>query len=72
MPVHNTGPLMSYVLSAASVLEASKKEDFEFVIVFGFKNGVISSKTSASTDILTLLGALEMAKRDLLENSVTE
>jgi hypothetical protein len=55
---------MEFVLSANDVLEGAIKEDFETVIVFGWKGGVLYSRMSAGKNRLEIMGALEAAKID--------
>jgi len=52
--------------NAKKVLNDSLAEEYDTVIVFGFKDGNIQMKISATSSILTLVGALEDAKLNLL------
>jgi len=52
--------------NAKKVLNDSLAEEYDTVIVFGFKDGNIQMKISATSSILTLVGALEAAKLNLL------
>lgn len=52
---------------ANKVLEDCKSYGFESVIVFGFRDERVLTKTSKSISVLTLIGALEAAKRKLWE-----
>ncbi len=58
---------MEMVLDAEQVLQGALKADFEDVIVFGFKDGVIYTKVSRGNDCLKIIGALEVAKREFWE-----
>ena len=50
------------------LLKDSIEENFESVVVIGYRNDKqISIKRSASIDFMTLVGAIEVAKHDLLE-----
>jgi len=54
--------------SVLDTLEEAKKEGFVWVIVFGLRaDRTMMSLGSASDDVLYRLGALEVVKRDLLE-----
>jgi hypothetical protein len=55
------------ILDAKDVLEDAIAENFETVIVFGFKDGNISWKKSWHVRTVEILGALEMAKRVLFD-----
>lgn len=60
---------MELVLSAEEVLLDAVKRDYESVIVFGFKDGNIFTRGSAREDVLRVIGALEIAKRELWETA---
>ncbi len=47
--------------SSKAVLEESIAENFETVIVFGFKNGLIYTKNSRAKSRLEVMGALMAA-----------
>jgi hypothetical protein len=52
---------------ACEVLEWAKAQEFETVIVFGFKDGDIHTRTSACEDCLRIRGALDAAKEEFWE-----
>jgi hypothetical protein len=58
---------MEFVLNAEKVLMEAAREDFEAVIVFGLKDGIIHARVSAVDGRLEVLGALEAAKMALWE-----
>lgn len=51
------------------VLEEAAEREFETVFVLGLKDRTISVMMSGSTNNLEVLGALEMAKQHLWDNS---
>ena len=60
---------MELVLSAEEILRDAIQRDYESVIVFGFKDGNIFTRASAREDVLRLIGALEIAKRELWDTA---
>jgi len=50
---------------ANALLEELKDENYDTVIVMGFKNGNVYTKSSQPEDWVMLVGALEVAKLDL-------
>ena len=52
---------------AKVVLEECIKEDFETVIVHGYKDGKIYTKSSASVNCLEIIGALTVARGEFWE-----
>jgi hypothetical protein len=48
-----------------NLLEEQKEAGYDTVIVIGFKNGEIHTRGSACSDIVSLIGALDLAKLDL-------
>lgn len=52
---------------AREVLEECIKAEYETVIVFGFKDGLIHSRHSATVDTLRLIGALTVARDEFWE-----
>jgi hypothetical protein len=61
-------PTMHYIVDAADLLESCSKEDFETVLVLGFKDGTIYLRNSAYVNTLEIIGALETAKHMFLES----
>lgn len=55
--------------STAITLRDAIANDFESVIVFGFKDGKIIIKSSDIEDNIRLIGALEVAKQNVWNNS---
>lgn len=53
--------------NAIETLEDSKAEGFETVIIHGFKDGHIYTRTSARRSAVEILGALEAAKSSVWE-----
>ncbi len=47
------------------ILEEAKDRGFESVIVFGFKNKLVTTMTSGTASNLEIIGALEAAKQHL-------
>ena len=64
-PVNNSDDVVK-------LFEELKKEKYSSVIVIGFKDGCIHTKASEYEDMLTLTGALEMAKLDLWKSTFPE
>lgn len=60
----------SYQKDARDLLEEAIKENFETVIILGFKDGNISAKVSKWERTVTLVGALEYAKHFCLNNQI--
>lgn len=60
------GPVFR-VRDARGILEEAINEDYETVIVFGFKDGEIHTRHSASKDCLEIIGALDRAKDEFWE-----
>lgn len=52
------------IRDARRVLQEMYTEGFESVIVFGFKDGKIRTRTSKSVSVLTIVGALDVAKKE--------
>ncbi len=52
---------------ARKVLEDAIAEDFETVIIFGFKDGMVTTTASRRKNSLEILGALEAAKCSIWE-----
>lgn len=48
------------------VLKQASESQFDTVIVFGYKDSTVRTLTSKIVDITRVLGALEIAKKDLL------
>lgn len=55
------------IADAKAVLLKAADEEFETVIIHGYKDGKIYTKTSARTNAMELLGALEAAKTSVWE-----
>ena len=55
--------------SAAATLRNAIADEFDAVIVFGFKDGQIVITASEIEDNLRLLGALEAAKQQVWDNA---
>lgn len=53
--------------SVRVTLEDAAAQEFDSVIVFGFRDGQISITSSACPDILRVIGALDRAKTHLWE-----
>lgn len=49
----------------AAVLDAALADNYDSVIVFGFKDHQVRTRTSKSVNALELVGALEAAKREI-------
>ncbi len=64
--IPNSGPVYR-VHNAKGVLEDALKEDYETVIVFGFKNGNIFTQKSANINCLEIIGALTVAREEFWE-----
>lgn len=64
--VPKSGPVHSRE-SARELLEWAMGEDFETVIVFGFKGDAIHTRASACEDCLRIVGALDAAKEEFWE-----
>ena len=52
----------------AEVFSEAVDMNFEEVIIFGFKDNQIFTKRSKVTDTLRTVGALEIAKHDLMKD----
>ena len=52
---------------AKEVLEDAIKEDFETIIIFGFRDGKVFTRKSRSKNALELLGALRAAECEVWE-----
>ena len=52
--------------SVADVLDSAKQDDYDEVIVVGFKNGRYHITNSDLTDGLKVVGALAMAQYEIL------
>lgn len=55
--------------TSAQILKEAIYEEFETVIVFGFKKSRVHIKTSGLHSNLELMGALEAAKQQLWSNA---
>ena len=55
--------------SATSTLRDAIEDEFDSVIVFGFKNGQIFITSSDIEDNLRLLGALDAARQQIWANA---
>lgn len=49
------------------ILEDELKQDYETVIVFGFKNGSIFTRHSENINCLEIIGALTVAREEFWE-----
>ena len=58
-------PKGAHVSDAADLLDEAKVNEFETVIVFGFKEGAVTITASAVHHNLELMGALEAAKQQI-------
>jgi hypothetical protein len=56
------------VADAKTLLEDCKTEEFSSVIVLGFKNQTVRILQSKQYNTLELLGALDMAKQEILRD----
>ncbi len=56
-----------YKNSAKEILEEALEEDFDTVVVVGFKGTYISTKYSANTSFIKTIGAMEQAKFVMLQ-----
>lgn len=63
-------PKQDYRQNAKFVLNEAINQNFETVIVLGFKDGNISVKSSKWERTISIIGALEYAKHHILENQV--
>jgi hypothetical protein len=50
------------------IIDESKEMDFDEIIVFGFKDNKIHTKSSGVDDTMRTVGALEYAKQQLLRD----
>jgi hypothetical protein len=64
--VPSSGPVHAHS-DAKEVLEDALNQNYEIVIVFGFKDGAVYSRHSACLDALTIIGALTVARDDFWE-----
>ena len=53
--------------SVRETLEDAASQEFDSVIVFGFRDGQINIKSSDCPDVLRVIGALDRAKSHLWE-----
>ena len=57
-----------YTRDATDLLADAIEQDFETVVIMGFKNGAVHIQRSAMISRVSLLGAIEEAKHHILEN----
>ena len=60
----------SYQKDARELLEEAIAENFETVIILGFKDGNISTKASKWERTIVIVGALEYAKHFVMDHQV--
>ena len=57
-----------YTRDATDLLNEAIEQNFETVVIVGFKNGTVHIQRSAMISRVSLLGAIEEAKHHILEN----
>ena len=67
--VHDISEVRSDHMQVSEILNESLAENFETVIVIGFKNKSVQFKRSKVSDTIVLLGAIEAAKMQLWETT---
>jgi hypothetical protein len=67
--IHDISEVRSDHMQVNEILDEARSENFETVIVIGFKNKSVQFKRSKVKDTVLLLGAIEAAKMQLWETT---